>query len=662
MQVHHATGEVKSSGFRPAVNFKIAMTAHAFKILSSQVYSNPVLATIRETVCNAYDAHVKISNQHTPVEVQLPSRLDPMFIVKDFGPGLSPEAMNTIVTTYFLSDKNDSNELIGGLGIGFKAPFSVTNSFIIESRHGGMRYTFAAIMGPDGLPALSEQSDPVPCIEHTGLTLYIPIPENKIQQFRDTAPNILARFCPLPIVTGAVVSPVKYTLKGDSWAIRKTVGNFSAIAVMGHVPYEIKTYSIPGLTGDEQGVLNLPIDLTFNIGELEVQASREGLHYTDAVKSHIKQRAAEILPQLIATFEKEVAPCTSIIQAKLKYEELIADHYSVRAFLHDKLKWNGELINNSLYEFKGTFRVINYNRRAGRKVCKIGINPTLDLSETRYVIADARFHLATRVNLWAEENEITDTQFLICTEEYIPTLEVHGLSYTRLSEMPEPPKVERAPRRSKSVKKILKYDFAQREFLATNHNASVGGTYVDLYNGYLTLPNEHIVSTHSLKDFSELTGITDIYAFPASFKEIPLKNNTWELLWPKAEAAAMSILKSREYAQYVVNRSDAAASIDYNRDRLLKVLEGHSIKNTRALKALEAYRFMKNIKSNAMFDAAAKVGNCLNLDIKMKKVKPSFDLEKLWGQLLVSRPLLKLMSLSNYTSDEYVNLLLKYIG
>ena len=124
MRLQHDVGEVKSRGFGETSNFKIAMSAHAFKVLSSQVYGNPTLATIRELICNAVDAHRKAGKLHVPVQVQAPSRLDPRFIVKDFGTGLSPEAVVTLYTTYFASDKNDSDELIGGLGIGAKAPFS----------------------------------------------------------------------------------------------------------------------------------------------------------------------------------------------------------------------------------------------------------------------------------------------------------------------------------------------------------------------------------------------------------------------------------------------------------------------------------------------------------------------------------------------------------
>ena len=51
-------------------------------------YSNPTLAVVREISANALDANIE-ANASRKVEVTIPSKLNPHFVVRDFGGGLS---------------------------------------------------------------------------------------------------------------------------------------------------------------------------------------------------------------------------------------------------------------------------------------------------------------------------------------------------------------------------------------------------------------------------------------------------------------------------------------------------------------------------------------------------------------------------------------------
>ena len=116
-----------------ATAFTIAANAKMFRILSSGLYSNKEKAIIREVSCNAVDANVQAGNGDTPIEVHLPSALEPFFSIKDNGTGLTPDQMVKIYTQYGNSTKTDDNTMIGALGLGSKSPFSYTSMFSVIS-------------------------------------------------------------------------------------------------------------------------------------------------------------------------------------------------------------------------------------------------------------------------------------------------------------------------------------------------------------------------------------------------------------------------------------------------------------------------------------------------------------------------------------------------
>lgn len=166
----------------PSTSFKIENTPHMMEILSKKLYTNPTQAVIRELVCNAIDAH-KAADNADKVEVYAPSVLDPVFIVKDFGTGLSEEDVISLYTTYGASTKNKSNDYIGCLGIGSKSPFALTDEFTVVSRYNNVATTYHCYK-QQGLPVCTKLSS-VATDEHNGLTISVPINEDIVQGFQN---------------------------------------------------------------------------------------------------------------------------------------------------------------------------------------------------------------------------------------------------------------------------------------------------------------------------------------------------------------------------------------------------------------------------------------------------------------------------------------------
>lgn len=89
MKVTTEHNEVVTSGDLAQANFGVEWSSKIARMFSDQVYSDPILAPVREYLCNAWDAHKLVGKEDVPVVVHVPTLLEPHWSVRDFGPGLS---------------------------------------------------------------------------------------------------------------------------------------------------------------------------------------------------------------------------------------------------------------------------------------------------------------------------------------------------------------------------------------------------------------------------------------------------------------------------------------------------------------------------------------------------------------------------------------------
>lgn len=119
-----------------AQGFGMSDSAEFFNILSSTLYQNQHLAVIRETLCNAWDAHIDAGITHKPVEVTLTAD---RLIIRDFGKGIPDNKMRDIYCVYGQSTKTHDGKQTGGFGLGCKAPFAYADHFEVISNHDGVK-------------------------------------------------------------------------------------------------------------------------------------------------------------------------------------------------------------------------------------------------------------------------------------------------------------------------------------------------------------------------------------------------------------------------------------------------------------------------------------------------------------------------------------------
>lgn len=325
MKVAFAEDNVKAAhGLGASKTFAIRTNAHAFKMLSSGLYSDKIGAVLREIGCNAADAHKLAHTPALPFEVKLPNRLDPEFWIKDWGPGLSPEDIEGLYTTYFSSSKQSSNDFTGAFGLGSKSPFSYTDSFTIASCFAGRQRTYSAHLGNDGCPAIMLLDDaPVSPEWPHGIKVTFPVKRDDMNAFNMKAEEIYRWFDVLPTMLGApAIEPVKRKKDGVNFLIPD--GASRAGVLMGNVWYPLDNNA-----GELLSCLNVTLKL--NIGEVEVAASRENLQYSPdsvkALKVRVELAEKEVVVELIADLEKlGLDTWEGKCAAKARLEAIVGNH------------------------------------------------------------------------------------------------------------------------------------------------------------------------------------------------------------------------------------------------------------------------------------------------------------------------------------------------
>jgi hypothetical protein len=117
--------------------------------LRDKIYSDKILAVVREYICNALDEHKK-HNIKEAVVVGVSSGTPDVkltFFVRDYAKGLSEDNIRNVFGMYFRSTKSNNNDQIGGFGIGSKAGHSYTDTFYVKSFYNGVCSLYACALG-----------------------------------------------------------------------------------------------------------------------------------------------------------------------------------------------------------------------------------------------------------------------------------------------------------------------------------------------------------------------------------------------------------------------------------------------------------------------------------------------------------------------------------
>lgn len=329
MIIPNRYNETESSQEFETTEFKIEVSAEAFRAISDRLYTNKPMAIVREIVCNAIDIHTseKVDIQY---EVHLPTYEEPFFSVKDFGTGLSEEDIRGLYSTAFKSSKRNSNETVGCLGVGKLSPLSNGDSFTVMSRYNGIVYTYNVFISGKGIPSVAKISEE-PTTEPNGLEVSCAVALGDINRFAEAARKFFARIPNLPKFNIEFApDKIVYSAEGEGWKARSTnYGEQSGlVAVVGPVAYP---FSLPSgsVSSELHYLLSANLDLFFAIGEVDVAMSRESLSLDENTIEKIVSRLRSIHEQSIAKLEEELDKCPNIFRARKRIHEVSKQYGSL---------------------------------------------------------------------------------------------------------------------------------------------------------------------------------------------------------------------------------------------------------------------------------------------------------------------------------------------
>lgn len=310
--------QVSSNGLGDSKAFGISRKdeAHIMGILRDTLYTDKILAVLREYSSNAWDAHREAGKGDVPIKVTLPTFDDPKLTIRDYGRGLSPEDVFEIYTQYGASTKRETDEAVGTLGIGSKAGFAYSDTFTVTSFYGGSKRVYVALLGDDDVGTINlvhEESS-----GEKGIQIEIAVSPKDICEFQYKAQGLFKWFRPKPDIN-IQLPKIEQNMVLDNGVILGTIPDRYGyktggvwVAMMGCVPYAIKLDEVvreselAEYARSECGVL------FFDIGEVDINASREELKYSDRTRKALMEKfdllLDEFVGHILKTLTKEDLP------------------------------------------------------------------------------------------------------------------------------------------------------------------------------------------------------------------------------------------------------------------------------------------------------------------------------------------------------------------
>lgn len=332
MQIQQANGPVRSVGAAgQSGSFSIAMNGKAFRVLSDTMYQDKIGSIVREISCNALDSHIMAGTPEKPFTLHLPDAFEPWVSFRDYGVGLSPDSVQNVFCVYFQSTKDQSNDAVGAFGLGAKTPFSYTDQFNVTSIHGGKKYMYSAFINGEGIPEIQLMAETA-TDEPNGVEIKIGVEPKDFTAFINAAKTQLRYFPVKPEVTNYrngetfvfETDSGKTLYKSDHVKIydANTYGRSKMHIVQGPVGYPLDVAQIsPHLDAGSAAFLrtmnDIGADLYFNIGEIGVTASREGVEYKGITIDSLKTRIRDAYNDVVKWIENEIQKLPTVYEKAL---------------------------------------------------------------------------------------------------------------------------------------------------------------------------------------------------------------------------------------------------------------------------------------------------------------------------------------------------------
>lgn len=332
MQVADMQNKSTSASLGAGETLAVSMVEDAafLMMLSSNLYSNQLLAAIREPLCNAWDANIEAGTTDQPLKISITT--DGELIIQDNGLGIPPEKIAQIYGTYGASTKRNDSKTTGGFGLGSKAPWALVDAFRVTSEYNGTKtvYNMArSVVENQGKPGITPMVS-VPTTR-SGLTVSFRLTLDQAQTAHTYLKYLVmhgemnaelswmgGEFEPMAKL-GMSQEPGSWNTDDEVW-YNKYMGNHRIFVRYGAVIYPML---FTEATSKATGMLSEFMEIV-GIQRLLVQAAPDTLALTPAREALSSQKLTEdgltdLCVQLVANMEKDIiAQIPSSIAATCK--------------------------------------------------------------------------------------------------------------------------------------------------------------------------------------------------------------------------------------------------------------------------------------------------------------------------------------------------------
>jgi hypothetical protein len=295
------------AGIQDEIAISIQANSVAFYAQISGLAKDKIGYSMRELTTNMWDATRLRYGNDVPddriPQIFLPTNLNPTIRFRDYGPGMDETAMREIYAQMYASTKRDTDNEVGGWGLGRFSPFAYligdggSGSYTVTSYNGGMARTYVLSLSSDGRPMMRLLAA-MPSDEESGMEVSFAVRRHDVSAFTGKAHHILWSFEPRPRIIPAMNWDEPAVLaSGEGWVSynSNTVPFHGPHVRMGPVmyPFDISQVDHTAMISSNDSVL-----FDTGIGSLSVTLSREALAYDE--------RTVQTLSALVSRYQQSV--------------------------------------------------------------------------------------------------------------------------------------------------------------------------------------------------------------------------------------------------------------------------------------------------------------------------------------------------------------------
>jgi hypothetical protein len=332
-------------------------------LLRNNIYSNTLLAGLKEVLSNSLDEHNKY-NITKPIDIWLPNYFSDNLTIRDYARGISKQFMLNEYTKVGLSTKSHSNKDLGGLGIGRMSPLAYTDLYTVTNitiDSNGAKYKREYAVSKDNnkvfCSLLLEEDVTENPDELTGVSVSFQI---KKEDFSTLSGYVKqhTKYLTNVNVDGALVPSVKYIEQFKSFKTHEgTYSNiYNLVGLIGGLPNYIGIYDLKNNINNsvytylENRLRSNCIVFDIPIGSID-QAADKNIQLSTRTKNTL----SNILTQIVEDYKE-------LVELKVKDFTCFTD---VLAFLDknnfntDNVTWNGKTFSDR----KWLCNIVKHNKR-----------------------------------------------------------------------------------------------------------------------------------------------------------------------------------------------------------------------------------------------------------------------------------------------------------